>query len=1724
MKKIIYIALLILTSITNALAQVDTVQYKLEQKDTAQQYRIESTTPRYQAIGVFNGRNLYTDVQNWKIVDAETLNNVITITGNFPVSMTVHNGKLYVCRRGYETLVYSSINQLPRTLSISNLPNNLRPDKIEFIPNTNDAYVSTRFNSNNSNHYDGHLSLIRFSDDFTASRVVSNTISFRSDSQGVPPNDFVFDDNFIYVTSNQNTRKGNIIVLNRTNLAEVTRCEILGFNPRIIKLNATKDKLIMSMDDGVLSGTVSAENGRIRTVLLSSILGNVCCPDFKDIHVPIDAMPCSNNGNFLTRNFLADFVLNSNSIAPLLTSGNCIFSVPYNPVAEPPKPYANIIPITESKAPSSQINVQFNIFNSVPSSSNIVKIGIRQEYFNAQNIIQDRVDLPTRTYSSVQTHYTYPITIPSTHTAGRYEYSIIYFNEDRGCTAIGTDKHIVNISGTLSIVLSNFIPTDCHGSGTMAYVVSGGNNNSVTVTNSIPNTIGNNGRTGRVTIAPFLNTITATQQGSNSGTATYTPNQVNFQLSFTNFVSNGAGGGTITYSALGGSANGGAITVGWTGYPSNPPSGTAVITGETIFTVTQNGCTQNITYTPPIITPGTLSIVLSNFIPTDCHGSGTMAYVVSGGNNNSVTVTNSIPNTIGNNGRTGRVTIAPFLNTITATQQGSNSGTATYTSNSTQPLSIFFTNFVSNIHGGGTVTYQVGGGNGTPLTVNWTGIVSGSSTATSATINVGVGITTFNISQFACNSGPLSFNTMNCSVSNSFTPICGGGGLGILVVTSVVQSTEICTVRVGSTIVGTGRLPLSLLINDPGNNISVSFGGCFHPTSHVWRNPPVPPSVDGTLIPNCTTGLRTLNLTTNIIGSYQIEYQLAIGGNISNVGTLPNLYSLSTTPTTIIIPPGIGDFNAIRVKTATCPPSSWKYFTSIISTTPNLPSPTIQLNANCGTVFTGELSLDPLICQIQPSEWEIVGVNTAGDNTVLQTITNFTTTTSTLCKTAININTSTYIERLFLRHKLTTCSTPIIIPGGGFGGTHKIQKSTDFCISGYYLTAPAGYDTYLWSPNNETTQSILVEQIGTYSVQYSRSADNCTGTLSQLVDIIPPPPVFTVTVTPTTCMSADLKAIAGFDSYIWYNSFGDEIAQSQDMLAVVIEDTYRVVATKGTCVEELEVSLNFLDLQVFAYPNADCSAYELVANTGFDSYLWSNGATTESITVNADGVYTVETKIGSCTQTATVHVDYSKGMISLTLNLPSLSLPNVLATSASTFSEQWLQTGGITNISSLESGFGNGQRGIWKPHETYAYVSPRQRAMAGTEFVTPNLKQDGVFDLNMFNWKYYGVLTCSEWLRTQHITQYSSANFEIENKDILDRYTSALYGYKKQLPIATAGNARVNEIAYESFEEYTNSPWITTNDILSNDNNLDLITNSSTDAIQAYHWLPVEIGLPKTNGEYMVYTKGKVFTGATVFPMTNVLIKGYNLDKDNPGTFIWRVAITSFKEVGEFTELILTTTDNTNAPTHYWKGEIGITKNTNLSVQLTSTITLQNIERHTGKNAIKIERNTNDELFRIIPKRMHFIRGKKYIISAWVKLANTTTQQQTRKMEYIDKVFFVGALSSNRNVYSDVIEGWVRIEQEFEASSEQVQIMLINKNDNYGILYVDDIRIQPFNSSLQTYVYDPQNYKLRATLDGNNFASLYYYDEQGNLQLTKKETERGIQTIQEAISHQPKQR
>ncbi len=145
-------------------------------------------------------------------------------------------------------------------------------------------------------------------------------------------------------------------------------------------------------------------------------------------------------------------------------------------------------------------------------------------------------------------------------------------------------------------------------------------------------------------------------------------------------------------------------------------------------------------------------------------------------------------------------------------------------------------------------------------------------------------------------------------------------------------------------------------------------------------------------------------------------------------------------------------------------------------------------------------------------------------------------------------------------------------------------------------------------------------------------------------------------------------------------------------------------------------------------------------------------------------------------------------------------------------------------------------------------------------------------------------------------------------------------------------------------------------------------------------------------------------------------------------------------------------------------------------------------------------------------------RSQKYVLSYWI-------HEKFKKYDMDDseaKVMINGShIVFDESKESEIIEGWKKYDHVFTipANASGSIELIIKNNRTSGNIYVDDLRIHPVNASMKSYAYDPVTLRLLAELDDNNFATFYEYDEEGRLLRIKKETERGIKTIQESRTH-----
>jgi hypothetical protein len=151
------------------------------------------------------------------------------------------------------------------------------------------------------------------------------------------------------------------------------------------------------------------------------------------------------------------------------------------------------------------------------------------------------------------------------------------------------------------------------------------------------------------------------------------------------------------------------------------------------------------------------------------------------------------------------------------------------------------------------------------------------------------------------------------------------------------------------------------------------------------------------------------------------------------------------------------------------------------------------------------------------------------------------------------------------------------------------------------------------------------------------------------------------------------------------------------------------------------------------------------------------------------------------------------------------------------------------------------------------------------------------------------------------------------------------------------------------------------------------------------------------------------------------------------------------------------------------------------------------------------------------------LEEKEYLVNAWVRKSGNILGVTHYSDVRITVECPPGELAATVLPIGHVIDGWQLMEGTFETPLNPAAVRLTLFCDA-GTAYFDDVRLLPADASMKSYVYDPENLRFVAELDERHFATLYEYDNEGKLVRVKKETERGIMTVQETrenASHHP---
>jgi hypothetical protein len=346
-----------------------------------------------------------------------------------------------------------------------------------------------------------------------------------------------------------------------------------------------------------------------------------------------------------------------------------------------------------------------------------------------------------------------------------------------------------------------------------------------------------------------------------------------------------------------------------------------------------------------------------------------------------------------------------------------------------------------------------------------------------------------------------------------------------------------------------------------------------------------------------------------------------------------------------------------------------------------------------------------------------------------------------------------------------------------------------------------------------------------------------------------------------------------------------------------------------------------------------------------------------------------------------------------------------------------------------------GLLGNWRLSQNFAFQENRTvpRPVVGNPTST-NIRTGGTYAQMVPFWTYassvWSQVAATElrWIASNEMTLFNNKGLELENRDALNRFSAAQFGYLQSMPVAVASNAMNREIGYDGFEDQGfNLDCAGENCAIPHPLGIRSLFNGTSIKLdqQNVH-----------NGKYSLYLGQAI----------NLLRSSATLDAQG---FPVKAATTSFDAGGQY---LLTNNDQVNG-------------------------------------------------FSPLPQ-------KEYLISFWVK-DNAPTQNTVNLTVQVNgaNVF----TSSNR---VPVVEKWKRVEARFTTTTGNQVISIIPT----GAVYVDDIRIHPYNAQMKSFTYDPVSTRLMAELDENNFSTKYEYDDEGTLIRVKKETEKGIMTIKETRS------
>jgi gliding motility-associated-like protein len=209
-----------------------------------------------------------------------------------------------------------------------------------------------------------------------------------------------------------------------------------------------------------------------------------------------------------------------------------------------------------------------------------------------------------------------------------------------------------------------------------------------------------------------------------------------------------------------------------------------------------------------------------------------------------------------------------------------------------------------------------------------------------------------------------------------------------------------------------------------------------------------------------------------------------------------------------------------------------------------------------------------------------------------------------------------------------TCSVEVTEPEP-FNISISADGPLTFCEGGSVTLTASEAASYVWSPNGETTQSIVVSISGNYSV-WAVDETGCEATSDPVSVVVNPNPTPEVSANgPTTLCEGECVTLTSTaaTSYLWNNGAATQsitVCEAGDYSVSVVDEngcegTSAPVTVIVNTVEPPEIDVDG-DATVCA---GECVNLTVLYSGESPNFLWSNGETSQVISVCETGTFTV---------------------------------------------------------------------------------------------------------------------------------------------------------------------------------------------------------------------------------------------------------------------------------------------------------------------------------------------------------------------------------------------------------------------------------------------------------------------------------------------------------------------